>query len=565
MNAVGTLRLEGGRFVVEARPHVVLRAKRIFERIHKGSHGGFSLTDTPENAHELRWFMQRYPLQVCPFAARRLEERSTAFEARAAAVERILGDGYEAPSFELAIPARDYQRRAAALALEGGTLLLSDDVGLGKTVSAIAALTDQRTLPALVVTLPHLQLQWCRELARFAPKLHVHVLTKGTPYQVPRFFGRHPDVLVTTYHKIRGWADHLAQEIRCVVYDECQELRRTGSYKWAAAHHISRAAAFRIGLSATPIYNYGDEMWSVLTALGSDALGSLEEFQREWCVSGLGDGKKVADPRALGEYLHASGLTLRRTRSDVGRELPPVQRAVQEIDADPEALRRVESEADELARILISRAGRERGEVMRASEQLSNLLRQATGLAKAPYVAAFVRMLVDAGERVVLYGWHRAVYDVWRDRLEDLAPAMYTGSESTTAKQRQLERFLAGETPVLIVSLRAGAGLDGLQHASRTVVFGELDWSPGVHEQNIGRVARDGQKEPVVAYFLTAESGADPAMVDVLGLKKAQAEAIRDPASEIVRDLQVDPDKVRRLAMDYLQRRGHGAMERLAG
>jgi hypothetical protein len=49
-----------------------------------------------------------------------------------------------------------------------------------------------------------------------------------------------------------------------------------------------------------------------------------------------------------------------------------------------------------------------------------NLLRQATGIAKAPFVADFVRLLVESGEKVLLYGWHREVYSIWRDKLKDL-------------------------------------------------------------------------------------------------------------------------------------------------
>src|SRR5687767_15689991 len=58
-----------------------------------------------------------------------------------------------------------------------------------------------------------------------------------------------------------------------------------------------------------------------------------------------------------------------------------------------------------------------------------------SGIAKAPYVALFVRMLVEAGEKVVLYGWHHAVYDLWCQSLKDLKPAMFTGNESPTRSE----------------------------------------------------------------------------------------------------------------------------------
>ncbi len=184
------------------------------------------------------------------------------------------------------------------------------------------------------------------------------------------------------------------------------------------------------------------------------------------------------------------------------------------------------------------------------------MMRKATGLAKAPYVAEFVRLLVESGEKVVLYGWHRDVYAVWLERLEGLKPVLYTGTESANQKDEAKRKFVSGETPVIIISLRSGAGLDGLQQVCRTVVFGELDWSPGVHEQCTGRIYRDGQADPVVAYYLLSEDGSDPVIADVLGVKRQQIEGVRDATDELVERLEVDPHHVRRLAEAYLQRKG---------
>ena len=44
--------------------------------------------------------------------------------------------------------------------------------------------------------------------------------------------------------------------------------------------------------------------------------------------------------------------------------------------------------------------------------------------------------LVEAGEPVLLGGWHREVYRIWNEALADLNPLMFTGSESQPAKAR---------------------------------------------------------------------------------------------------------------------------------
>jgi SNF2 family DNA or RNA helicase len=542
-------------WVIEAQPHVVMRLKRMFSRIDKGDHGQVLLADTPEVCRELLWFSERFPLEVSP--RKRMEAGAKEHRARERMVQEVLGGKYAPPEFELSYPAREYQRLAADMLLRSGALLLADDLGLGKTVSAIAALTDRRTLPALVVTLTHLPRQWQRELNRFAPNLLVYPVKSGKPVDLrAKCRGRLPDVVVMNYHKLSGWADSLAGTVRTVIFDEVQELRRgEESEKYKAAKYLAESASFRLGLSATPIYNYGGEMFHVLDALQPGALGTQEEFAREWCANVYGDKPRIKDPRAFGVYLRNEGLMLRRTRAEVGRELPALTRIPHHIDSDSKALDAISDAAAELARIILAKGETEKGAKLRASEELSWRLRQATGIAKAPFVADFVRILVENGEKVLLYGWHREVYSLWLAKLKDLNPALYTGSESTAQKEVALQRFKNGETPVLIMSLRSGAGVDGLQTHCRTVVFGELDWSPGVHEQCIGRVHRDGQPDPVCAYFLVADSGSDPVVADVLGLKREQVEGVRNPHGELVEELQVDPNHIKQLAEQFLEQR----------
>lgn len=558
LRTLGKLWLDGQHWHLECEPHVALMAKRIFQRIDKGAQGVLKIRHSNDVARDLEWFTGRYPLEVLN------RDELTACSKRHVetilTLDRILGENYEPPLYLMALPPRNYQSQAAEIYLKNNYLLLGDDVGIGKTASAITSFCDPRTLPALVVTLAHLPKQWAKEINRFMPDLFVHVLKKGQPYELPKYMGRTPDVIVTNYHKLSGWATVLSKYVKSIVWDEVQELRHSGSNRYVAAQHLALAAEFVIGLSATPIYNYGGEIFNVLNAIKHGLLGDHDEFTREWCVA-VGQGKfKIKDPQAFGSWLREQYIMVRRTRADVGRELPPCQRITQEIEADRDELNKIEDAAGELARIILARNPMAQGEKMQAAGQFDALLRQATGLAKAPYVAAFVRLLLENGERVLLYGWHRAVYDIWMKKLEDFNPAMYTGTESPSKKQSESERFIKGETPLMIMSLRAGAGLDGLQFNCFTAVFGELDWSPGVHEQCIGRIFRDGQPEPVIAYFLLSTDGADPIMAETLGIKREQIEGIRDEKPADLERLERNEDGLRKLAEQYLKKKGkhHG-------
>lgn len=539
-------------------PHVINHLKRIFPRIWTGQHGTVTFKDTDEMRQNIEWFLFKYRMKVSPEDRRELILGSRRHVETVIRMDELVDLGYVAREFPMELPPRDYQKVAAQMYLELGSLLLADDLGVGKTVSALASLTDPRTLPALVVTLTGtMPNQWREQTWKFLPKLTTHVVKKGTPYPLPRVGGRGPDVVIINYHKLHGWCETLGEYVKSVIFDEVQELRRAESNKYSAAEHVAQAVKFRIGLSATPIFNLGGEMWNVVNVLRPDVLGTWEEFLREWCYGERTDKRApaVKDPVALGSYLKAEHILLRRTRKDVGRELPALTKTVQTVESDEGAFKDIEDQAAALARIILSQEKMGGFDRMKATEEFDNKLRQATGVAKAPYVADFIRLLVEGSdEPVLVYAWHRAVYDILISKLKNLNPLMYTGSESSKQKQDAFDGFLKGYSKVLIMSLRAGQGVDGIQNRCRTVVFAELDWSPGVMEQNVGRVQRDGQKDPVQAIFLVSEKGSDPIIAETLGIKQSQVEGIRNPERKSIENLQSDKGLLKKLAQQYLDR-----------
>ncbi|RTL16309.1 MAG: DEAD/DEAH box helicase [Rhodocyclaceae bacterium] len=574
--------LKNGKWCITCRPDVAMKIKRIFTQIPANQVGTYEISDTPENARDLIWAATRWPIKITP-RSRALVQAAEQQE-RETRVSRVLAPGYVAPTVSLAKPLRPYQCIAVELVLANRALLLADDLGLGKTASGIGMIARPEALPTVVVTMTHLTYQWKRELGNFAPELNVHVVTEGKPYDLTkgsydRSARRYrtepmPDVIVLNYHKLEGWAQTLVDGSLCraLIFDEAQELRHSGTARYNAAKLLRTAPQLCMGLTATPIYGYGGEFYNVMEIISPGCLGTSEEFDTHWCglppqtdkekSEGAPRKRVVLDPTALGAHMQRSGLMLRRSRADVKRELPGVQRIMQYVDTDRSALLQVRKEVAEFARVLLSQ-GANGLTKMQAARDFDWKLRQATGIAKAVYVAHFVRLLVEQGEKVVLFGHHHAVYSLWRDlfrnpQIGDLNPAFYTGDESPKVKERELRRFIDGDTPIFIIANRAGAGLDGLQHVCRTVVIGELDWAPAVHEQGEGRVARDGQKEPVTVYYLLSndEESSDPFMLDVNGIKSVQLTGIINPNAPKVEIKQVDPHHVRKMAERFLASHG---------
>lgn len=559
MRTFGSLSYNDGLWVLDAEPHVALRLKRMFGRARANRAGAIELRATDETAADIEWFLSRYPLDANDLTMRRLKVAATQHRESIAAAERIMGGERLRFDLEPAREPRVAQLEAADLCLTTGRLLLADALGGGKSFTGLLLLRHPDALPALVVCPTHLTHQWLGELALSFPGLRGHILRTGTPYDISRtraMKGHQPDVIITTYAKLAGWAKHLAGGIRTVIFDEAQELRHHGTDKYFAAGLIADRAYFKIELTATPVYNYGGEAFNLLHIIATDALGTREEFTREWGAEISNGRVMVHQPRALGTYLREQRLLLARSDEELGIDRQKPLQIPHTLDADKKVITAESAGVSELARLILSGEGT-REDRWRAAGEIDWRMRRATGLAKAPYVAAFVRLLLESEDKVLLFGWHRDVYACWTEIFEaaDVGYVLYTGSESSARKEVAKHRFLTDpRTRVMVMSLRSGAGLDGLEQRCRVAVFGELDWAPGMHSQCIGRLNRNNQPHQVLAYFLTCDSGSDPAIMEVLGIKRGQAEPIRDPDVDLFETVPDTSDRVRLLAEAALRR-----------
>ena len=533
-------------WTIKAEPCVTELAKRLFPGCDGRGRGVARFTAHRRIVGELNWLMQRYPLEIKE--ADRARWESALDEAREYAVRREQArtqpETAEPPKETFSGELLPFQKQGLAFLLASRRCLLADEMGLGKTVQALAFLAASSAYPAVLVVPPHLIRNWQRELERFLSpdgRLRVHVIRGLKPYPLPE-----ADVYIIHYLLLRGWKDVLpGQGFRTVIFDEIQELRHNGTGKYSAASLLSEACENAIGLSGTPIYNQGGEIWNVVNILDFHFLGDWESFSREWCYGY--NSAMVARPELLGEHLRREGLMLRRLKSEVLTELAPKRRLVQEIDWDDAVYRELMKPVAEQLRLL--RATDDPSRRALIEDAICQQQRQATGVAKAPFVCAFVKALVESGERVLLMAHHHAVMDIYKRELRALHPGFITGRETDKQKDAAVSAFMSGKSDLVCISLRSASGLN-LQQAT-CVVFGELDWSPAVHSQAEDRAHRIGQTDSLLCYYLVSPRGSDRDMQDALGLKVSQfvslmGDAPVSPVESALRQVEAR-ERIRRL------------------
>lgn len=516
---------------------------------------------------DLNWFLLRYPLELTDNAKEKIAEVMPAAIEHALRRERNtkLELATTPPTFLAQL--YDYQREGAAFMIANERALLADGTGTGKTFTALGAAATVNRYPILCVVQPHVQFQWRRVIGALFDlpgeyQLDIEddqftVADKRGESLVHICAGLKPSALpdkpfvICHYSILRAWGERLLEYgFPTLIYDEVQELRHTGTAKYSEASKLSSAADNVWGLSGTPIFGYGSEIWAVLNAIDFHCLSDYEAFTREWCT-GYGE-KIVKEPSVLNDHLRREGLMIRRRLHEVEAQMPKSLRKVQPVEKDDD----VYSEAIGVAVELANQYDRTnefhtRGKMAREIEQRT---RRATGVSKAGYVAHFVRALLEAGEKVMLFAWHHDVHNILTEHLSEFEPAVLTGRQTTKQKDGALRRFVRGETNLAQLSLRSAAGLDGLQHRATCGVFAELDWSPAVHTQCEARLARIGYNPDLTEFpfwYCVTDAGFDEVMLDVLGLKTAQFVGIMDdePESEEERQLaeQAADNRIRRI------------------
>lgn len=525
----GTLEYEEmtDSWVIRGDPAVCQMAKRLFPGAEGRGAGIARFKSNKRTNGDLNWLMMRFPLEVKDSEKWEADYQTAVKHVVKRNQLRLAPSKIEPPSLIFNGKLGGFQQEGVAYLHNNAPTLLADDMGLGKTVQALGWIAMINLYPGLIVVPTSVRIQWAAQIRKFItpqtmegqidlfgadPKKMVHIIKGLKPYDLPK-----AQFYIIHYGLLRGWKQYLPSfDFEFVVFDEIQELRHDGTDKYAAASILGQSTENVIGLSGTPIYNYGDEIRNVMNIIDYQCLGDKESFSREWCAG----GKVVQKPKMLYEHLKREGLMLRRTKDDVLQELPAKRRIVQEIDSDHGAFSNAMKEVIHL--IGEHDAAEDHFERGRLKRKIGEEVRRATGIAKAPYVAEFVKMLLDAGESVVLYGYHHAVYEIWREKLQKYDPVFVTGHETTAQKEAAKEAFIKGRSKVIIISLRAAAGIDGLQHRASVVVNGELDWSPGIHSQCEDRLHRIGQLAQVIIYYLVCSEGSDEQMMEALGLKTSQ-------------------------------------------
>ena len=496
------------------------------------------IPDSENSVKQLKAMMDRYPLEILSKSAwQRKVIKTFAKTPSLPPVKHNLNKAKVGDQFRGKL--LNFQKEGLDFLLKSsGNALLADEMGLGKTVQTLSYVaTEKQTFPVLVVA-PLVTLQnWDREISKFVKKKsrNGRIIENESSSSTIIRTGKLQDLPITDFYIInyellyKRLPDLAKLNIKTIVCDEVHNLRSKTTQKYKAVKKLAAlpGVTYRIGLSGTPIYNRGSEIWPIVDILKPGLLGSFKEFCEYFCyVNEKGKAIVLENKRASLRNELQKHVMLRRKKSDVLKELKDKVRYKEVIDADTEYYL---EELDKIWTKLEEEQKDAETEFKKSAsyQRAIQSERQVAGIAKLPHVINFVKNIMEIEESVVVFCHHKVIHKLLHERLSEFSPVSIIGGQSDTVRQDQIDKFQKGESKLMIAGLRAGNVGINLTRA-KYVIFAELDWSPAIHRQAEDRLHRIGQKNTVFAYYLIGNGTLDDHVANILVDKSYEIDAIMD-------------------------------------
>ncbi|MGB5986807.1 MAG: SNF2-related protein [Desulfobacterales bacterium] len=440
-----------------------------------------------------------------------------------------------------------YQQETAKKVLKQfrGRALLSDEVGLGKTIEALIILSEymkrRMVQTALILTPTPLVSQWQGEMAS---KFNLGVPSTDDPgfkSGDPAFWEQSVVVASINQAKSKKNRDLITgREYDMVIVDEAHHLKNRSTLNFRLVNSLKKR--FILLLTATPVENNLMELYNLITLLKPGQLETATSFRERFMKRG--DPTAPQNREMLKTLL--GQVMIRNTRALAGIHIPPRFAHTIRIEPTPgEAVfyKRLQNLVHLLnhhqkgrAKLMIKNLLAQAGSSPPAVDTtLARMLEKHTWLLEIEKeikaVRNLCRTIVDTPKNMALLKLVKAnkqkliVFVKYTATLAHLAEFLewhkvsfvrFHGGMANDKKDEAIRAFKA-ETQVLLATEIGGEGRN-IQFCSRMVNY-DLPWNPMKIEQRIGRIHRIGQEKEVQIYNFCAAGSVEDHILDILDRK----------------------------------------------
>jgi SNF2 family DNA or RNA helicase len=408
---------------------------------------------------------------------------------------------------------RDYQLNGIKFLSTRDQAILSDQPGLGKTLMALKTV-EELGLTALVICPKSIRGEWKTEAKKWT-SLKTMVID-GSPKTREFLYRLKSNIYILSYDT--AIKDHkLISQLPydCIILDEAQRIKNRRTLTAKTVKNL-RMPPRRYVLTATPIENRIDELYSLIEFIGNGVYDDLQKalLSKRGSYSGYyntawGSGSERlrkmvarADPAVITQAL--SRFMLRRRKEDVAPELPPKTHITIETPLTKEQEHEYKLARDEFLRMVGDKV-----------VPISSILAQLTYLrvlcdstkmfdktsgssSKLDELVPRVKDIVDTNEKVIIFSEYKRMCDkiIHTLRTAGITDISYMHGDNCDTEK---EKKAFWEKNRVMVCTKTGEAGHNLQCASY-VFHIENNWNPARMEQREDRTHRLGQAKPVIVY-----------------------------------------------------------------
>lgn len=440
---------------------------------------------------------------------------------------------------------RNYQHEGREFIRRRRGTLLADAMRVGKTGQAISS-HDPELGPMLVVAPLATREVWLSWFRRRWPDIRPVVLSGRTinktdpkkPTRPRRDRGFDllegarfdPAVLADAklifcnYDIVGAWKDLNGRRIGTLVFDEIHLVSERVSRRAEAVTFISNIAERVIAATGTPIWNKPSGLFTTLSCIAPAAFGKFFDYAVRYCNAHPGSHGYIYDGSSNEEEFkqRMSEVMIRRTWQDVSGELPAIERSVEAVVLSETQQFEIEKEAERL------RDHKKRATAIGVMARFRRLLARH----KVPVAVDAARRILQSGEKVVIWSWHRDVALTIEEKLakEGFPGVVVSGSTPMSTREDIFDHWRRYPEPApLCITLSVGqVGID--LSAARHTVFAELDFTPSVVAQ--AEMRTFSPLRPMAATYIIIDDDIDRSILAALQDKCDVAFRMGVPAAE---------------------------------
>jgi SWI/SNF-related matrix-associated actin-dependent regulator 1 of chromatin subfamily A len=420
-------------------------------------------------------------------------------------------------------PPLSHQKIAIEKLLANDRFILADDMGVGKSTSAIIASLESQSKKILIICPASLKINWQREIEIYSNKKTL-IVEGGKWGSTFDFYIINYDI-IKNYHTIGE--PEIGEEKNTQISDTKFDLAIVDE-----AHYISNTTAQRTKLindilsripkvwllTGTPMTSRPINYFNLLKIVNSNVTLDWSAYVRRYCggYQFTVNGRKIWNTGGATNLEELKTKTkntiLRRLKTDIldlpDKIISPIFLTLSSTEYD--------SGLEEF--IQIAQENKNKESLSITINRLMKI-RKIISEQKVDYTCEIIDRCLEQGKKIIVFTNFTMSLDMLHEKYKKNSVVL-DGRMSKEKRQKSVDRFQTEDKIKIFISNIVAGGVGITLTEAEVVIMNDLSFVPAHHSQAEDRAFRYGQKKNVIVYYPIFENTIEKIVYNILQKKK---------------------------------------------